>query len=158
MKNLISLLLFAVFSCASTAQKTQNPPQEINAVYFQHWSAGQELGGSGTDFYIEFKKPLAKNTQLIKLFFQNRVTKLEKVSETIYIGRFVRRPEMTTDANGNQTIAYKEEKFVKSKYKLGDNEALLEFVKTKKNRMFIFRNIKEKEYLAYPSAPPQGEN
>ena len=71
----------------------------------------------------------------------------------MYVGRFLRRAEMVTDANGNRNIVHIEPKMVKSE--LLDNEAILKYTKAKKNRSFKFRKIEEKEMLAYPSAPPR---
>jgi hypothetical protein len=154
MKKLVIFILFTAFSNILSAQKLSKPPQEIKAVYFQHWSAGVEMGGSGTDFYIEFKKPITKDIVLTKLYFNNRVTKLEKVSETMYIGHYFQRPEMIIDENGNKNIVHKTPE-TDLKYNLKEKEAVIEFVKSKKNRIYKFKNIKEKEYLAYPSAPPK---
>lgn len=155
MKKLLILLVALFFYGDSFAQKSQKPPQEIKSVYFQSWSAGQELGGSGTDFYIVFKKPLAKDILLLKLYFRNRVSKLEKASDTMYIARFHQRPELIIDENGNRNIIHKQPEKAITKYKLNDKEAVLEFVKTKKNRIYKFKNVEEKEFLAYPSAPPR---
>jgi hypothetical protein len=158
MKKILLLITITLFSCGSTAQKSKKAPQEIAAVYYQHWVGGQELSGSGTDFYIEFKAPLAKEIMLVKIFFQNRAAKLEKVTETKYIGHFFQRPELVVDEMGNQTIVHKAPDMVVNNYKLGEKDAMLEFIKNKKNGTFRFNNVEEKELLAYPSAPPMNRN
>jgi hypothetical protein len=158
MKKILLFILSLFVSCSTIAQKNQKPPQEIEAVYFQHWSGGQEMTGSGTDFYIELKAPLAKDVVLSKIVFRNRETKLDKITDTKYVGHFYQRPEVIVDENGNRNIVHKAPETVKTNYKLGENEARLEFVKNKKNGVFKITEIKEKELLAYPSAPPMNRN
>jgi hypothetical protein len=150
MKKSILLLFFSLIFSVGFAQKKKKTSFEFQKVYFQNWSGGQELSGSGTDFYISLKKPLAKNTTLDKIYFRTRETKIEKISDTLYVARFVVRAELVIDENGNRTIDHKQPEIKPQIYKLQDTEAMMEYTLEDKKKSFKFVSVVEKEMLAYP--------
>ena len=147
-KGFLSLTLVLCLSfCASKAQNALTFPQEFKNVYFQKWIGGQELTGTGTNFFIELKQPLSKEIQLQKIYFQNQETLCQQLNDTIIAAYFHQKP---SDKDNNESS-----KTQKPKYDLLPNEAVIEYGLKNKTVFFKIVAIKEKELIAYPSARPR---
>jgi hypothetical protein len=126
MKRVFGLICIACLSCcASKAQITEAFPQEIENVYFQKWIGGQELTGTGTNFFIELKQTLSK---LIATYFH----------------------QMPNSESNKESAITK-----KPKYNLLPNEAVIEYAFKNNNAFLKIVTIKEKELIAYPSSRPR---
>lgn len=147
-KGFFSLTLVLCLSfCASKPQISEAFPQEIENVYFQKWVGGQELTGTGTNFFMELKQPLSAEIQLEKIYFQNQETLCQQLNDTIVAAYFHQKP------NG---VSHKETALTdKPKYNLLPNEAVIEYAFKNKKAFFKIVAIKEKELIAYPSSRPR---
>ncbi len=158
MKNIkIFLVLFILISCAPKPEAQTKFSQKIKEIYSQHWVAGVQGGGSGTNVFIQFKKPLPKDIQLQKIFFQDKEIAIIKINDSTFAANFYVKGKrisdlQETDENlpGNQT-----QNEPKPKYILQPNQAIVEYLLNGKKKRFKISNIKEKEMLAYPSARPR---
>ncbi len=150
---------FAIQNCQQESIKIlpqSKLPTPIKTIYFQRWTGGQELTGSGINFYISFKNALDKNNTLKKIYFDNQEALFEKRNDTVYTAViFIKRnvPEnMQNNMRKNDdNITPKN----KNNYKLGNNEAIITINQKGKNVLYKLTDIDENEYLAYPSAPPR---
>lgn len=161
MKHLIKgfwglAIVLCLSFCASKAQSAKAFPQEFKSVYFQKWIGGQALTGTGTNFFIEFKKPLSKKIKPQKIYFQNQEAVCQKLNDTLVAAYFFQKPNKQ-DLLLNNNTSDKDEKTLpkKPKYTLLPNEAVIEYTLKGKNLFFKIINIKEKELIAYPSARPK---
>lgn len=153
MKALYILMTLVFISCSSQ-KEVKNLPFLTDEVYFQKWIGGQRLTGSGTDFYIRFKEPFSANFKIKKLYFHGRELEVIKRNDSVFTASYSQRPNV--DEELKETDGQIETpKFVKSKFELKNNEAILEFEQDSKTQFFRITNIKEKELLAYPSAKPR---
>lgn len=150
MKHLIKgflglAIVFCLSCCASKAQNAKAFPQDFKTVYFQKWIGGQALTGTGTNFFIELKKPLSKEIKLQKIYFQNQEAVCQQLNDTIVAAYFYQKPIKEGDTAPTQ----------KTKYTLLPNEAVIEYALKEKNLFFKIVAIKEKELIAYPSTRPR---
>lgn len=152
MKGFLGLaIVLGLSCCASKAQNTKAFPQEFESVYFQKWIGGQQLTGSGTNFFIEFKKPLSKEIQPQKIYFQNQEAVCQQLNDTIVAAYFYQKPnKQDLVLNNNETTTTQ-----KPKYNLLPNEAVIEYALNGENLFFKIVGIKEKELIAYPSTRPR---
>jgi len=154
-KIVLSVLLFV--SC--TAQKkVKTIPFPTEEVYFQNWVGGQQQTGGGTNFYIKFKKALPNDYKLNKIYFHHKEAIFENQNPTIYTAHFFYKPsksDLILDQSPSQEYGNKAPQLIQPKFKLNQNEAILEFEINKKIQFYKISNIKEKELLAYPSAKPR---
>lgn len=159
---LLMLILMTSFSQCSTAQKLQaKAPIEFGEVYAQKWVAGIKEGGSGINVFI----PVNDNSiPLDSIFFRGKKVKMEfKKGDTIfYIGRF------KTNANQQDDIILSSDMSEESKnrlpqpkeqipFELKDDECVVSYRQNNKTLYYKISNIKMKQPLHYPSAPPNGQ-
>ena len=157
MKGFLGLaIVLCLTCCASKAQNAKSFPQEFKSVYFQKWIGGQELTGSGTNFFIEFKKPLSKEIQPQKIYFQNQVAVCKQLNDTIVAAYFYQKPNKQ-DLVLNNNVSNNDETAItqKPKYTLLSTEAVIEYALKGENLFFKIVAIKEKELIAYPSTRPR---
>ncbi len=154
--NFYFAVVLCMSFCATKKQKTVAFPQEIESIYFQKWIGGQELTGSGTNFFIKFKKPLSSEIIPQKIYFQNQVAVCQKLNDTVIAAYFYQKPNKkelllnNNISNKDQTASSKN-----PKYTLLPNEAVLEYTTKKQNLFYKIVGIEEKELIAYPSARPR---
>ena len=152
MKGFLGLAIVLCLSCcASKAQSVKAFPQEFESVYFQKWIGGQQLTGSGTNFLIEFKKPLSKEIKPQKIYFQNQEAVCKQLNDTLVAAYFYQKPNKQDIVLNNNETAITQ----KPKYTLLPNEAVIEYALKGENLFFKIVGIKEKELIAYPSTRPR---
>lgn len=140
--------------CAMKQEFQTAFPQEIKSVYFQNWVGGQEGSGSGTIFYIEFKKPILPTIQLNKIYFNNQEASLEKQTANTFAAHFYYRKsssDIIMDIDPAKEYGNKPPVIQKTKFDLKPNEAVLEYKNKNKTQFFKIINPKEKPMIAYPS-------
>ena len=142
------LLFFIMYSCASLKSNAQ----ELNLVnikeaYYQKWVAGIEGGGSGTNFFVTFEKPLDNDIELISVQFNSQEILFKKTSKTEYVAKIQSvQKDLIMDENpvkeyGNQNTIIN----------LKPNQAVLTFQKNGEIYTKKLENIKEKTIVAFPS-------
>lgn len=160
-KTALFLLVATSLSfCASSQELKTVFPQEIASVYFQRWIGGREETGSGTHFYIEFKKPLSSTIRLQKIYFKNQVASLEKSTANTFVAHFYTRKrsaDLIMDRDSLKEYGNEPPLIVKPKFPLKPNEALLEYKQNGKTRFYKIKNPKERAMIAYPSSRPRNE-
>lgn len=155
---IIMLVFMASFSHCSSAQKLQkNAPVEFGDVYCQSWVAGVKEGGSGLNLFI----PVTDTSiSLDSVFFRGKVAKLEFSQEnSLYIGRFKTEFNQPKDiilsSDPKEEYANKMlQKETLIPFDLKDDECVVSYKKENDINYYKISNIKQKEPLNYPSAPP----
>ena len=136
---LLSLLISLTF-CATKQNLKATFPQEIESISVEKWTGGRSETGSGTTIKIEFKKPLLKNIQLQKIYFQNQETEIVQENETKYSASFhsnaLYREHHSSDAASKN-------------FNLKDNEAVIEYQNHNKTYFYKCSNIKEIPMIMY---------
>lgn len=154
-------LIITVSNCASSQKLQDKAPLQIGGVYYQNWVAGVEGGGSGVNLFI----PVISNKNNIKLdsvYFQGNVVKLEFKKDNLVVGRFLRPDNQKRDLiMSNEPYAEYGNKIPeltkKIPFNLNENQCVISYKEGNKIKYFKIDNIREKELLAYPSAPNNKE-
>ncbi|WP_142784440.1 hypothetical protein [Changchengzhania lutea] len=162
-KKIIALVLMAFvmtsFSqCASTYKLQKELPLEIGAVYYQHWVAGVQGGGSGVNLFI----PIMANTndiQLDSVYFQGKQVKLEFKNNSIYVGRFASKVNQKQDIiMSSETIEEYNNPIPeipkKLPFELKDNECVVSYQEGNRTLYYKISKITKKESARYPSVRP----
>jgi hypothetical protein len=158
MKIVFSFIIITLLSCSSAKEYSEVLPYEVESAYFQQWIGGQEQTGSGINFYLKFKNALPENTTLTKLYFQNKEASFDKENETTFVARFYTKPQdkaLILHEDSAKEYGNKAPEMIDRRFKLQNNEAMLEFHIGNKINHYKLVDIKEKELLAYPSTRPR---
>lgn len=151
-----------LFSNCGSAQKFETKlPLQLGEVYAQQWVAGVKGGGSGINLYISIVDN-PNDIELDSVFYQGKSTKVFLINNTKAIGRF------KSEINQQKEVIMSNEPYaeygnqvkkipIKLRFDLKDNECILSYIENKKTKYFKIQNIKKREILAYPSAPPVKE-
>ncbi len=163
MKTIISLLtIFLAQNCNQKIPKMESQeklPALIEYVFFQKWVGGLQEAGSGINFEIKFKSSFPKNYKLSKVYFEKKVADFGESKDNFYMAYFFSKPNsenMILDNDSEKEYGNKIPEDLNVKFDLKPNEAILEFTNGQKIEHYKLTKIKEKEFLAYPSAPPSG--
>lgn len=131
-----------------TSQEFKLPIQEV---YYQKWIAGVQGGGSGINFYVVLKAPLKKEIVLEKVQFESYEGLFIKQSDSVYIANIkTNLNDLVLDEDPKNEYGNKP-----PVAKLKSKEANLYYQVNRKEVIHNFKNVKEKEMLAYPSMKPQ---
>jgi hypothetical protein len=164
MKSIFNIFFCSIILCSfsqcSSAQKLQdNAPIEYGEVYFQKWVAGIQGGGSGLDLYVT-KVHKKQNIEFDSVYFRGKVAKLEyglesKILEGSFSTIFNKKQDVILsdkpkDEFGNEAPIIPK----KIPFDLKDNECVISYKYSSIIKYFKIENIKEKQMLSYPSAPP----
>lgn len=154
MKLLYSILV-VILSIQNCSNQIQDKfPIPIKEVYYQNWVGGVQGGGSGTVFYIEFKKDLPKTLLLKQLYFKEGVVSANKVSDKEFSFSFTGTSNWNRGAE-TEISDVPQPKPVVPPLSIKEDEAILEYLYNGKIKYFKFTNVKQKEILAYPSVRPR---
>lgn len=140
LKLLVLSALVLLSFCGSKKIYKKNFPQEIVSVSFEKWTGGREESGSGATIFIDLKKPLQKNIQLKKIYFQNQESAIRKENETRYSSNF------HSNAVHNK---FHSSDVTSKNFELKDNEVVIEFQKHNKIYFLKCINIKETPMIMY---------
>jgi hypothetical protein len=152
--SLFFIIAISLTFCAMKQELQTEFPQKIKSVYFHKWTGGQEGTGSGTHFFIEFKKPLSGDIKLEKIYFQNQESRIEKVTKNRFVAHFYRKnknQDLILDSDSLKEYGNKAPVIEKSKFDLKANEAIIQYKKNNKTLFFKIINPKEKPMIAHPS-------
>lgn len=154
LKTAFQLFFIIGLTSCSSQKEIKKIPFETQEVYFQKWIGGQELTGSGINFYLKFSEPFSANFLLKKVYFQGKEASFQKIDATTFTATFYQRPNNQLDGSENETskTTVTIPNFVLD---LNPNEAIVVMEQDNKVAYFKISNIKEKELIAYPSAKPR---
>ena len=159
----LMIIIMTSFSHCSSAQKLQKEaPVTIGKVYYQHWVAGIQSGGSGVNLFIPVKESLTEDVQLDSVFFKGKVSKLEvkPTNPNLFIGRFStsgnqKKDIIMSDKPNAEYVNEGPKKKPKIPFELKENECVVSYIEANKTKYFKVENIIEKQPQLYPSAPPK---
>jgi hypothetical protein len=144
----ISFVLITAISltfCAMKHELQTEFPQEIQSVFYQKVKKGME--SSVINFYIEFKKPLAANIKLEKIYFHNQESPVQEITPKDFKSSFLqsnKKEDLIMDKNPAKEYGNKAPVVQKSKFDLKSNEAVLEYKKDSKTLFYKILNVQEK--------------
>lgn len=156
------IFLYLAFLNCSSAQKIQNSiPIEFGDVYYQHWVAGVQGGGSGINVFINVVSN-NKNIELDSIYFQGKVSKLEEGNNSLFIGRFKttanQREDLILSSNPKEEYGNQIRKSKKDiPFELKDNQCIISYKEGGKIKYFMIEDVKNRKLLAYPSSPQKKE-
>ena len=147
---LIMPFAFTLTMCSSTKEyQVQDFQNNFQKVYYERWVSGQEMGGSGINFYVELHKPMANNSKLEKVYFLNKEAQFKAVDALHYIAVL---KEKETDIIMHESPEKEFGNTVPAlDLKLDKNQAKIFVIKNNRKYSFILDNIKEMQMIAYPS-------
>ena len=144
----ISFLLITAISltfCAMKQEFQTEFPQEIQSIFYQKEKKGIEI--TGNHFYIEFKKTLAANIKLEKIYFHNQESLVQEITKNVFVAHFYqsnKKEDLILDVNPAKEYGNKAPVVSKSKFDLKPNEAVLEYKKDSKTLFYKILNVQEK--------------
>lgn len=165
MKLISALILCTVFlslyNCKtpkeSTLQFQSTAPLEILGPYYSAWIAGVEGGGSGINVFL----PLKENgkTVIDSLHYRGQKTAVE-TRDNLIVGRFSnsinQKKDLIMSSSPEDEYNNKAEFITdRSPFKLPQNACVISYKMNGKRLYYKISNLKRKETIAYPSAPPQ---
>ena len=132
--------------------------ESTSEVYYQHWVAGVRGGGSGTNLFVS--KTLFENKELITAYFKGKSVNFDPIHENsnVFIARFKGEANQKYDLNmeaeaineyGNKTPMKKDS----IPFNLAINDAVVSYSENNVLKYIKFKNVPQKEMLAFPSAP-----
>jgi hypothetical protein len=146
-KTIVLLFIIAISLtfCAMKQEFQTDFPQEIQSAFYQKMKDGIDSGG--TYFYIEFKKPLAANIKLEKIYFLNQESAVQEITPKDFESTFLqsnKKEDLIMDKNPAKEYGNKAPVIQKTKFDLKPNEAVLEYKKDDETQFFIIKNLIEK--------------
>jgi hypothetical protein len=146
-KTIFFLFIIAISLtfCAMKQEFQTEFPQEIQSAFYQKWLDSKE--SSGTNFYIEFKKPLEANIKLQKIYFQNQELAIKGIVKNTFTAHFYKenkKEDFILHKDPSKEYGNKAPVLQKTKFDLKPNEAVLEYKKDDKTQFFKITNVIEK--------------
>lgn len=149
MKNILfSIFVLVVTSCSCQDKIVKE--NQLSASY-QTWIAGVRGGGSGINFYLEFKSELPSNIELKKVIFRGYEVPFDK-QDNLHFQAMIKTPGNQQKFEGDDSQIHTSPK---NALTLANNEAILVFSKNGKEYQQKISNVVEKPALEYPSAKPK---
>ena len=158
---LITTVLIGFTNCSSAQKLEKQISFKIGEVYYQHWVAGIQGGGSGINIFIPIDD-LDTNIQLDSVYFRGKAAKLEFKSNfpTLFMGRFIslsnNKKEIIMSDNPKDEYTNKlPPKKENIPFELKPNECVISYLQEGKTKFYKIGNVIEKKTEFYPSAPPR---
>lgn len=152
------LFVLATFSQCGVSKKLETKaPLTIGDVYYQHWVAGVQGGGSGIKIFI----PVISNPNKVILdsvYFQGKQAKLEYRNNDVFIGRF------QSEINKKEDIIMSSDPYAeygnkvpeipkKPRFQLLEDECVVSYKVENEVKYFKIEKINKKDVLEFMSAP-----
>ena len=131
--------------CAMKHELQTEFPQEIQSVFYQ--KVKKDTESSVINFYIEFKKPLAANIKLEKIYFHNQESLVQEITPKDFKSSFLqsnKKEDLIMDINPTKEYCNKAPVVQKSKFDLKPNEAVLKYKLKNKTYYLKISNVFEK--------------
>jgi hypothetical protein len=155
---ILALFLILLFGCKTTTPVSfqQSAPFQIEAPYYERWTAGVRGGGSGINVFLSLENLNGITPDSIHF----RGQRVKAVYDDRYIiGRFL------TPYNRHQDIILSHEPLAEvnnqllpkghtSPFELDDNTCVLSYIRQKKRYYYKIKNLKKRSAVPPPSAPP----
>lgn len=155
----LTAVLFFFQSCSKEEFESPKDPQttariqtafpvEITNAYYESWISGVRSGGSGTNFFMEFKQPLSENLFLSQLYFRGQKTKIATLSELRFVANYrdvVVDPEDLLEGDLSRA-ANRDEPPIP----IGFDEALLEYYDNQQLMYHVISKIEVRESIFEP--------
>lgn len=158
----IVVLLCICMSCGSSKSDapyslTEKTPFGISYGSFQEWVAGVQGGGSGVNLVIHFKE-VEQGVTFQEVYFRNQISEAKKPIPQRVEASFkgVVNREIIMDGNAvKEAVNTPKAPFP---FTLLRDEAVLKYVYNGKVFYSKLSPLIEEKPIAYPSAPPSGED
>lgn len=148
------MIVFGLSYCGTKQNNQLDFPQEIAAVYSQKRNVENGQSLFGTDFFIEFVKPLEEGIFLQKVYFRNQETKVIKENSSVFVAHFYpmqANHDFILDSDSLKEYGNKAPIITQPKFELKSTEAVLEYKIKSKTFYYKIIGIKEKPIIVYPS-------
>ena len=142
---LLFIIAISLTFCAMKKEFQTEFPQEIQSAFYQKMKDGIDSGG--TYFYIEFKKPLAANIKLEKIYFLNQESAVQEITPKDFESTFLqsnKKEDLIMDKNPAKEYGNNAPVIQKPKFDLKPNEAVLEYMEDGKTLFYKIANVQEK--------------
>ena len=157
----------SLVSCGSLKEKNnaskeyvliENPSFKIIDSYYQHWAAGVQGGGSGTNLTIKLDN-FVKGVAFKNLFFQGKLAPLKKLinNSVGYQASFKEENSNEIIMDGDVINEISNTPPVKIPFDLNENDAVVSYIENGNLKFFKISALKEKPMIAYPSANPNNK-
>jgi hypothetical protein len=140
--GLLAIAFLNFVSCSSNKAQ-QETKHYFEKITYQNWVGGVKGAGGGTILTITLQKPVPKNTEIIKIQFQEREGRVTKLNDVSY------QSSIKTFDNESETVST--DTIITN---LKPNQAKVFFKINGKEANVIVDDVKELPMLAYPSAKP----
>lgn len=162
MKYLIIIATLFLVSCNSQKiSKTINSDdyQSAEQPYYQEWTGGAPNSGSGVTLY--FPTSIMEGHTLKAVYFrgmENNIARFISNDKQMLVSRFqFPLVPYNMDVNSQNEYGNQPPELEEIPFKLLDNEAVIAFEANGKTKYVKITNIAIKETVAFPSAPPRGD-
>lgn len=156
---ILTTVLFFFQSCSKEEfESPKNPettakaeaafPVEISNVYYETWISGVRSGGSGTNFFLEFKEPLSENLFLTHVYFRGQKAKIAALSDVRFVASYrdlVLDPEDLLEGDLSRVATRDELPFP-----IEDHQALLEYYENQQLSYYLISKIEIREPVYEP--------
>ncbi|WP_405378606.1 hypothetical protein [Nonlabens sp. Asnod3-A02] len=161
MKYLIICIAIVLSSCSSQKINETMMASDFQTglePYYQSWSGGAPGSSSGVSLY--FPASILEGNQFLAVYFrgmEKKIASFTSNNKKMLVTRFdspQRDREMSLDPKkeyGNESPSLENLPF-----QLNNDQAIVAFLKNGKTIYVKLDGIDQKETIAYPSAPPQG--
>lgn len=154
----------SLVSCGSSKEKNytfkehvfiENPSFKIIDSYYQHWVAGVQGGGSGTNVIIKLDN-FAKGVTFKNLFFQGKLAPLKElnINSVGYQASFKGENNNDIIMAGDIINEISNIPPVKIPFDLNEKEAVVSYIENGELKFFKISALHEKQMIAYPSTNP----
>jgi len=160
--RVLGLILLLSGCCGARTEKglysiTQNTPFTIEDIYSQNWVAGVKGGGSGTSIYITIKN-IEPGTIINEIYFRNKIVKVEKSTQNVFIGYFNTKNNRDVIMDSNAVKEAENSPPKRFPFKLAENEAVLSYIFKGKEYFCKVSKIAKKKIQAFPQSNLNIEN
>lgn len=157
----MTFMALLVSNCGSAQELQANVPLEIGEVYYQHWIAGIKGGGSGVNVFINVISN-KNNMVLDSVYFQGKVAKVDKVNDTLFVGRIKTNANQKNDLvmSSNPKEEYGNKVQLPSEnypFELTNHQCVISYKEGIETKYFKVESMTKRPLQAYPSAPRNKE-
>lgn len=144
----VVVILFCFSFCVSQNEFQTRFPVPMDSVYYSTKIGSQEKDTIKSDIHIVFIEALPNTIQLIKVYFNNQVSNIDKVDENNFMAsffKFVPKPDLILNSDSKLEYGNEAPVITKPKFILSPNDAVLEYKMKNKTYFFKIINLKERQ-------------
>ncbi|MEN8897933.1 hypothetical protein [Nonlabens sp.] len=162
MKYFTLFLLLCLTSCGSkkvTQSMSSSQFEKTEQPYFEEWSGGAPGSGNGVTLY--FPASILEGHTLAAVYFrgmENNIARFIANDKTMLISRFTYpSTAYNMSADSKEEFGNRVPNYDGIPFELANDKAVIAFEANGKMKYVKLENITQKETVAYPSAPLQGQ-